>query len=220
MERFMMMNDVIEVKREFGEGGLLTFINNDNFEANHRLKAFLIISELKTPQNIQLLKKGLMDKNDEVRLLSFSILNNLENNLNDKLHYFKELLEKEKDIQYNKKIAKLYWEFIYFNLVDNDFKAFFLQEIHSNLKKVLDKFPNDNEALLLLGKLYMSQKNYEKAFEVFSKIEQTQESAPFLIELYFYKKDYKKVKEIIISHPEIKFMEKFYFIYRLWNDKN
>jgi len=219
IERFMMVSDVIDIKREFGEGALLTFINNENFSDESRLKAFLIISELKTPQNIQLLKRGLMDKNDEVRLLSFSILNNLENNLNEKLHYFKSLLEKENNIKYNKKIAKLYWEFIYFNLVDNDFKEFFLNEIHSNLKKVLDKKPNDIEALFLLGKLYMSQKKYDEAFHIFSKIN-TKESVPFLIELYFYKKDYKKVKELIQANPEIEFIEKFYFISRLWNDKN
>jgi len=218
IERFMMMNNIINVKREFGEGALLTFIDNHNFSSDMRLKAFLIVSELKNPQNIELLKKGLMDKNDEIRLLSFSVLNNLENNLNEKLHYFQSLLEKENNIEYHKKIAKLYWEFIYFRLVDNDFKEFFLEQIFLNLQKVLE-VKEDKEALFLLGKVHMLHKEYDKAFEVFSKID-SKEAIPFLIELYFYKKDYKKVKELIQAHPEIEFIEKFYFISRLWNDKD
>jgi len=38
------------------------------------------------------------------------------------------------------------------------------------------------------------------------------------LEIHFYKKDYEKIKGLIKQYPEIKFIEKFYFIYRLWND--
>jgi len=77
---------------------------------------------------------------------------------------------------------------------------------------------DDKEMLLLLGKIYMLKKEYQKAFETFLKIGQTKETIPYLIELYYYKKDLEKVEELIQTHPELKFINKFHYIYRLWNE--
>ena len=210
-----LTDEVMEVKRFFGESALSTYITNKNLNPEMRLKAFLIVSNLISPHTMKFIKLGLSDPVDEIRLLSFSIINSLEKKINNEIFKIKQLLEKKEEdrIKLKLQLVKLNWELIYLNLVDDTFQEILIKEILETLKGIETK-----EAKMMLIKIYLLQKDYKKLEEVLNSLEVNNTTVPYFLELYFYKKNYQMVKKLIQQYPEIRFIEKFYFIYRLWND--
>ena len=213
--KLFLTDEVLTIERFFGEGALLTYITNKNLNPDLRLKAFLIISDIISPTTINFMKLGLSDPIDEIRLLSFSIINNLEKKINNEIFKIKNLLEKKEgdEIKLKLQLSKLEWELIYLNLVDDTFQEILISEILAILDGIKIK-----EAKILLIKIYLLKKDYEKVKNILNTLKIDTETLPYFLEIHFYKKDYEKIKGLIKQYPEIKFIEKFYFIYRLWND--
>jgi len=216
IDKLLLIDNVQNVKRFFGEGAVYTYITNKNLNPQLRLKAFLIVSDIISPQTIKFLNMGLSDPIDEIRLLSFSIINNLEKKTNDAIFKIKTALEKEKrddEVELKLQLAKLNWELIYLNLVDDTFQEILIQNILKTLEGIDKK-----DAKMLLIKIYLLKKDYKKLELLLNSMEITNETVPYFLEISFYKKDYKRIEELIKKYPDIRFIEKFYFIYRLWND--
>jgi len=213
-EKLFFIDEIPKIQRFFGEGGVITYIYNKNLNPNMRLKAFLIISDIISPQTIKFLKLGLSDTLDEIRLFSFSIINRLEKKIQNEIFLIsKELDNNKNNIDMRLKLAKLKWELIYLNLVDEIFQNIIIEEILSLIKNIDLK-----EAKLLLIKVYLLKKDYKKVEEILNTLEESIETVPYLLEINFYKKNYEMIVDLIKKYPEIKLIEKFYFIYRLWND--
>jgi tetratricopeptide (TPR) repeat protein len=200
----IFLKNVEFVSRRFKEG----VIYSEDLPDELKLKIYILFTQLILPETISILKKGLGSEMDEIRLLSFSILNRLEKEIQERINKAK----KDRDL---KKEAIYKWDLIYFNLVDDEFKDIVLDEIKSDLIKFLEK-ENDLEARIYLAKAYMQQKDYDKALEILKDYE-NKKSASYLMELYYYKRDFKKVKEIAKKYPHLKYYKNFYHIYRLWN---
>jgi hypothetical protein len=206
-DKLLIMDEVQYIKRFFGEGGVATYIKNKNLNPDMRLKAFLIISELISPLSIEFLKLGLSDNVDEIRMLSFSIISNIEKKLNDEIYE----LSKKDDEESRLKMAKVYWEFIYLRLADEVFQKIIIEKILDLLRG------NDSkEANMLYLKIYLLEQDFIKIKFILSKMEENYETAPYFMELAFYEKDYKRLKELMRKYPEIRFIPKFYPLYRLW----
>ena len=213
IDKLLIIDEILIVKRIFGEGGLSTYIKNKNLDPNLRLKAFLIISEIISPKTVEFLKLGLSDTIDEIRLLSFSLINNLEKRINNEIFKIKELLKKEDKIEWRVKLAKLNWELIYFRLADETFEKILIDEIFKYLEGIESK-----DANILRLKVYLLLKDIENVEKVLNNMKLDIESAPYFMELAYYKRDFKRLKELIKQYPDIKFVSRFYSIYRLWND--
>jgi hypothetical protein len=213
IDKLLILDEIQLVKRIFGEGGLVTYIKNKDLDPDLRLKAFLIISEIISPKTIEFLKLGLSDTIDEIRLLSFSLINNLEKKINNEIFKIKELLKKENKPEWRFKLAKLNWELIYLRLVDDTFKKILIEEIFKYLEGIENK-----EANLLRVKIYLLLKDLEAVEKVLKKMDVDMETVPYFIELAYYKRDFEKLRELMKQYPDIRFINKFYFIYRLWND--
>jgi tetratricopeptide (TPR) repeat protein len=100
---------------------------------------------------------------------------------------------------------------IYFHMLDNQ------QGDHGNTKEILGKAighlealvratPNDNESLLLLGRLYRANNQPAKAEEVFRKVLQTDPDSRVgtanLAELYMQQSSYNQVVDLLSKIPE------------------
>jgi hypothetical protein len=213
IEKLLTIDEIQFVKRVFGEGALTTYIKNRNLNPELRLKAFLVVSEIISPVTVEFLKFGLSDTVDEIRLLSFSLINNLEKKINNEIFKIKELLKKNDDAELRFKTAKLNWELIYLRLADETFENIIIKDIFKYLEGLDTK-----EANLLRLKIYLLKKEFNEIEKILSKLEINIETAPYFMELAYYKRDFETLKKLIKQYPEIRFVEKFYFIYRLWND--
>jgi hypothetical protein len=212
--KLFMLENLKPIKRNFGESTIHSLVNNQKAPAELRLKAFIILAELITPSTVLLLKKGLSDENDEIRLLCYSVLNNIEKNIQNKIHDVKN--SKLNGYEKNIHLAKLHWELIYLNLVDNEFKEIILKEIFSYINLAL-AHRQEKEILKFKAKIHMYQKEYDKAYQIYKNFTDDKEIIPYLIEIYFYKKEYEKIKEYISKYPHIRYYDKLYNIYRFWN---
>jgi len=213
-----LYDEIKPTKRHFGEGAVYTFVSNPHIPKQAKLKAFLVASELKTSNTIKLLKLGLKEKDDEIRLICFGAINNIEKSLNDYIYQYEQKYKQEKKLEYLKRLAKTYWEMIYLNIADEEYKVYLLNKIESLIKKYLQE-KRDFDMEFLLSKVYIQTQRYNEAYEILKNYQHKREAIPFLIEIYYYKKEFSKIKELIIQNPELKYSEKFQNIYRLWTDE-
>lgn len=201
-------------KRKFGEGAIH---NITSANPNVKLSLLSYIVKQNFSNKGEILKEALSDTNDEVRLMAFSVLSREEDKLNKLIFKLLEDLktasEKEKE-QIYKNLGKLYWEFIYLGITDENLKAFYL-----NLaKEYFEKSKNDYESKIYLGRIYLKEKKVQKAKELFEEALNFNKALviPYLAEVYFDEKNFKKVKELINMLDKVNVHPNFYFNYKVW----
>jgi len=217
--------DNVKVKpRKFGEG-IFQFFRKEAERIDER--AIFLLKEMESPISIEIAKKALRSPKDEVRLAAFSIISKLEKSINEKISFLKSRLkdvqnEREKLAVY-KKLALLYWELIYFGLVDEELEKFVVEETLYYAMKVLER-RDDPDVYLVAGRIYLKKKNFDKAYYYLSKALESGDTVtkirviPYLAEIEFYRGNYEGVKELfkqipLTLHPNV------YFMKLLWEGK-
>jgi tetratricopeptide (TPR) repeat protein len=186
---------------------------------------------MRTPVSIEIAKRALGNPKDEVRLTAFSIISHLEKEINDRISFLKSRLKEglaEKELlEVYKKLALLYWELLYFGLVDKELENFVVEETLFYVKKVLE-LNGDPDVYLVAGRIFLRKGDYEKAFEYLSKALECNDVVtkirviPYLAEIEFYRGNYENVKKLwegipLSLHPNVYFM-KLLWEGRLRND--
>ncbi len=196
------------IQRTFGES-FLKKITQKNLP--NRMKALTFISEDITKEHIKIFKKLLHDTSDEIRLYSFYILNSFEKSINQKIE--KITLEYEKAKEYQKaqlaiKLGYLYWDLIYYDLIDKEFQTATFEKIKKYIAFAYMKDYIHKDLFLLAAKIYFHKKNYKKAKEMF--LEAIKLNADknnilaYLAEIEYELKNYTNVKNILLNlnnHP-------------------
>jgi len=222
-----ILNEKIVInKRNYGESSLKIFATQTDLPNNLRLKAFLYLTQLNLPKSFELIKHGLKDPDDEIRLLSFSVINKMEKNINKKIHDQLTLLQKSKSLHkianIHKELSKLYWEYVYIGLADYEYQKYIFSQIEYHAKEALEFIDDDPYLYITLGKLYLRKKDFDKAYKFFIKAKKlnTQEykTLPYIAEIYFYKKEFKKVKDIFNKNPYLKLDPYLFPIVSLWRE--
>lgn len=217
--------------RSFGEGALISISKAEKINKSLKEKAMLALSDLKNPKMFKLLKESLSSDIDEVRLFAFSIVSKLEKKFNDNLHRLKERLNEENlsteekaEIYYQ--IAKQYYDFVYYNVVDEEFRKFMLQEA-INYCSISLKLNESIDAYLLLGKLYNEiglleiGYNYLLNVQEYSKLNPV-EYVPVVADMYFRFGMFKDIVELFKKYPELELLNdiEINFALRFWMDKD
>ena len=223
----LIAEKIVVHKRSYGESSLKVFALKKELPADLRLKAFLLLTEMKTPESVQLIKNGLNDPNDEIRLLSFSVINGLEKKISSQIHDKISLLEQTKEkrqiAKIHKDLARLYWEYIYIGLTDSEYKSFILQEIEKHALNSMNELKTDPFILATLGRLSLIKKDIDSAYDLFKKAiysgAHEYKTVPFLAEIHFYKKEFSKVRKIFSTHPYMRYDPNLYPIITLWEEK-
>ena len=205
--------NLLITKRRFGEGAIYNITKGS---PNFKLSVLAYITKNNMPNKGEILKEALSDSNDEVRLMAFSVLSREEDKLNkvifEKLEELKTAKEKEKIY---KDLGKLYWEFIYLGIVDENLKEFYLNLAKENF----EKSKNDYESMLYLGRIYLREKNIEKAKEMLEEVAKVDKKAiPYLAEVYFYERNFKKTRELMAQIDLFSINPNFYFNYKVWDE--
>jgi tetratricopeptide (TPR) repeat protein len=193
------------VKRIFGEGSMMELMSNENAPRQKRMKALSIMAEDMNQKNIALIKHSLADKDDEIRLFSFSLLDKLEQNINTKIHLasvkFENEADEEKRVNAAKELAYLYWDMIYFDLSDDILKEFLIKESLKYANIAFKYNMRDTAINILLGKIYLVKNEYEQAETQFvMAIEsgvQKEYIIPYLAELYFERGNYRSIRAML-----------------------
>ncbi|WP_353662215.1 hypothetical protein [Hydrogenimonas sp. SS33] len=214
-----------EVRRSFGEGAMLLLFENDQIPPQMKIRALTSLANELSRNNLEIIKLALSDRNDEVRLFCFSVVDKLEKRINEQITIERERFEKsslEKDrVDTAERLAKLYWDLVYYALSDEVLEKFMVRESKRFALFVLKHRYASREMHTLLGKIYLYEKDYEKAAQEFAlAIELEEETsgfiAPYLAEVFYIRRNFVSVKSLINSDEDIMLNPKLYHVAQMW----
>lgn len=213
------------VKRLFGEGSMVELMSNPDAPRALRMRALSVVSQDMSRKNIALIKHSLADKDDEVRLYSFSLIDNLEQDINTKIHQaslrFTQTQDSDVKSSAAKELAYLYWDMVYFDLSDEVLKSYLVNESLHYAKFIFDNNMGDTAMNVLLGKLYLEKKEYEMATTQFVLAIENgvnhEYMVPYLAELYFERGNFRSVASMLNIVKSLKMNTKMYPIIAQWS---
>jgi hypothetical protein len=210
--------------RRFGEGSILSILKSDNVPSDLKLRAFMSLSDLQSPITYSLIKENISNPMDEIRLMAFSMISKMEKQLNDKIHELN-LRLKDNDLSEEKKakiyfeLAQVYWDFVFFHIVDKEFENYAIEKALFYAEEGL-KLKKDFIPYFLIGRIYLRLKDYKKAKEylelAFNFKEFRYKVIPYLAECYFYERNFKKVKNLF-SQLDLSLDVKVSFLKQFWS---
>ena len=219
------------VKRKLGESALHEIVYQQSTHplALH-LTALSIHAESIDKSHFTLIKKMLSSNNDEIRLFSFSVVDGMEQKINAKIHqtmqvYQDTTVSLEQKAKAAHTLALLYWELIYFELVDDVLMVYLLDDVEHYAKEALSFFSDDYRIYVLLGRVFFEKKAYEKAKAYFQKaievgsishLDDIHFVQAYLAEIAFDQRAYKEVKRIIGSTAYFELVDKLKPIQEVW----
>lgn len=210
--------------RRFGEASMLNLINNVHIPEENRLKALVVMSDIKTSNALSVFRERLGDPQDGVRLFAFSIIQKLEKEINDQIHLRNEELkrvhgDKEKAKIY-KKLAELYWELVFLGGGDDVFQEYMFGESMRYAELAHEFISNDPSLLVMLGRLYLKKGELDKSYECFKKAVacgvDEDKVVPYMSELLYRKRDFAGVKNLMTKHPYIRLNPIMYPVINIW----
>ena len=196
----------------YGESAFFKFLYEINVPTEAKLKAIITLEQDRTPKSIALLRKALSSVDDEVRLFAFVAINKLENNINasiqKNLEKLKEVEDEQQQAIIKGEIAFLYWDMLYYRVVDEEMKTFILSQIEKYAEEARRFLGNEPKLLFLIFAVKLERGEYKEAeelMEILLEFEFMEDKvAPQLAELYYKMGKFDKIKYIF---------NRFYYLY-------
>jgi tetratricopeptide (TPR) repeat protein len=192
------------------------------------MKALVSLAENIRKNEIALIKQTLSDRNDEIRLYSFAIIDKLERTINNTIHTKLDNYRQSKNTKDRAKlageIAQLYWEMLYFELADEDLRHFITLEIDHYGTEALKEYPESIALNTLMGRCCLMAREYERAEKYFEKLinqygVRDNSITPYLGELYYIKHDYQHVKQLMHDTDNLRSNQLLNPVIEIWNEK-
>lgn len=184
---------------KFGTGALRDILMNSP-SVDRRVDAITSVSRLPRSLRISFYKLALRDPADDVRLLAYSQLDPLEQEITDNIKDLEVFYNKSPNADTAYDIAQQFWELCYLGISEGVLFNHYISKSNEWCQKALshEDRPSFN---LLQGRIYLSLGKNDEAKEFLEKalrsnMQQSQIS-PYLAECAFNAHDYKKVREIV-----------------------
>ncbi len=216
----------LKIQRIFGEGSMLELMQNDYAPTSLKIKALVAMSENISKNNISIIKQTLSNSDDEIRLYSFAIIDKLEKNLNKQIHHNMDALHKTKNKALKTKIATqlayLYWDMIYYELSDKSLQTYLFNQVEKYINIALQNDKYDIKLHVLLGRVYMIQKKFDRAATEFAFVHEVNPQGndynmPYLAEIEFNLGAYHITKAIMTQIKSFNNNSTLYPIVEQWS---
>lgn len=203
--------------RRLGEASVSLLPEKENVPLEIRLELINLLNQYKSPWSIRIVENLLKDKEDEVRLLGYSVLDKLETRISKKVEYFLDKYhgakEKKEKAILVRNIAYAFWDFLYYNLVDTEMEKVILKKIEFFLEEAKKVLPKDPYVLVLLGRMALRQGKQQEAIFWLSRAKEygasNYSTIPYLAEAFFALRDFTSLKKIanefkeFVEHPKL-----------------
>ena len=154
----------------YGQAGMVSILRHVP-DPERRIKAVMATRQMTSQEAIPVLKEALRDPADDVRLLAYSMLDAMEEEINATIRSLLVRLEKEDPQQHqdlHERISNSYWELAYLGLAQGDVLRHVLNRSLHHLDKALEKAIGDPGLYIQRGRLLMHQKRWDKAADAFA----------------------------------------------------
>ncbi|HEU4622792.1 MAG TPA: lipopolysaccharide N-acetylglucosaminyl transferase [Burkholderiaceae bacterium] len=177
-----------------------------------RLQALVAVQDAPARTTGELLRDLLADPLEDVRLLAYGLLDNKEKAITQRITRERETLktldarqDAAEVLATNKRIAELYWELIYQNLVHGDLLVFAANEAYAHAEAALLIDNQDFGLWFLLGRLGLARNDLASASNAFEiALEHgfpRERLLPYLAELRFRE---RRFSDVLILVGELK----------------
>jgi tetratricopeptide (TPR) repeat protein len=169
-------------------------------DPERRIKAVMATRQMTSQEAIPVLKEALRDPADDVRLLAYSMLDAMEEEINATIRSLLVRLENEDPQQHqdlHERISNSYWELAYLGLAQGDVLRHVLNRSLHHLDQALNTSAGDPGLYIQRGRLLMNQKRWDEATDAFAAaiekgVPETS-VAPYLAEIAFEKREFNNV---------------------------
>ena len=178
------------------------------------------------PQKVNhIIRSLLSDKNDEIRLLAFQLLNKQENEILPKINAELTQLSKTQvpsEIFFHaKSVSLLYWELDYRGLIEKKLSDFTLKKSLHYALEAIKHNKSDLTLLLMIARIYLKIANYDEAEKYFEAYLQQggfkERVVSYFVEIYYYQGHYDKIKKLVAKNAGIKTIYMNDDLIHLWN---
>ena len=170
-----------------------------------KLSAVVTLRSMPLRYSGQMLSDLLADSNDEVRLLAYGTMDGAEKEVMKQIyeihHQLASLPAGQPPVQLWMRMAELYWELIYQNLVTGEVRQHTLTQIAHFAHQVLDRSPEEAEMWFLLGRCALLHRDYGTAENHFlhaQRLNYPQDRLlPWLAEVAFLKGELHRIPYLL-----------------------
>ncbi len=187
----------------FGHGGLAAVIRNAP-DTERRVGAVLATRQLRDKDAIPILRIALHDPEDDVRLLSYSLLDGKEQKINSRIRDLSRQLEtlpKGATGHLHEQLAIQYWELAYLGLASGDVLQHVLGESLAHLDRASELLGEEIGLLFLRGRVLLQLKRLEDAEQSLQRALDLGMSEmdvnPYLAEVAYLQRRWRRVRELL-----------------------
>ena len=217
---FTLQGDHLSVR--FGAGGVRARLADRNASAESRLEALLAIKAMPQRLSSSILRSLLDDPEEDLRLLAYGMLDSEEKRINEQINLALNEYHSTQGIRTEiaRRLAFLYWELVYQNLVLGDVRLYALQEAGRYANETLTAMPEDAGTWVLLGKVRGAYCEWDRAHDALQQglrlgYPETR-LQPYLAEHAFRQRDFAKVKKILQSMESLAVGDVMQPVIRFW----
>lgn len=175
-----------------------------------RVEALMAVGSTGAPSTGALLRGLLADPNDELRLLAYGMLDRREKEISSGLARERKLLESAEEIDDRDavrvicgRIAQLYWELVYQDLVQGDTAKFAQEQTLIYAERALRDDATDGARWLLIGRVQMRRDDLRAAdnalLQALAYGMPRRSVLPYLAQLRFAQRRYDDVRRALLE---------------------
>ncbi|UTW06187.1 HEAT repeat domain-containing protein [Pseudomonas benzenivorans] len=191
----------------FSDGGLRDVVRHAP-STEKRLNALFATRRMEGRDSIPILKLALRDPADDVRLLAYSMLDQQESGINQRIETALGQLAAAAEEQrpaLHATLARWYWELAYLGLAQGSVLEHVLNQAREHVEQSLAGVSN-GESHLLAGRIALQQGLLEQAETHFQQAElagvSPQKLVPFRAEMAFIQRRYEEIPAQLATLPE------------------
>ncbi|WP_347251474.1 hypothetical protein [Legionella sp.] len=202
-------------------------LHSSNYSPEERNQALYSVSKGLPRDTNRIYSSLVSDDLEELRICAFSMLENqqdfLQKKINQFLKKYEEILEPKKKAFIAKQIALLYWELVYRNLADQEFRSILLEQSNFYANIALEILSDDTTLLILLSRINMENGQIKEGLSNLSMASKynapNSKIYPYLAELAYKKREYNTVKEYLCSDASFRYILRINKIVEFWCKK-
>jgi hypothetical protein len=190
----------------FSDGGLQDVLRHAR-DPDQRLTAIFATRRMRSKEAIPILKLALRDPSDDVRLLAYSMLDQRESRINQRIEHAladMENVSTDRKFALHAQLARWYWELAYVGLAQGSVLDHVLQQAWGHVTSALVG-NTSGELHLLAGRIAMEQGNLDEAMAQFDLSAQTGmdavQLAPYRAEIAFLRQRYEEIPQMLATMP-------------------
>ncbi|MFV3383949.1 HEAT repeat domain-containing protein [Pseudomonas sp. NY15364] len=190
----------------FSDGGLQDVLRHAR-DPDQRLTAIFATRRMRSKEAIPILKLALRDPSDDVRLLAYSMLDQRESRINQRIEHAladMENVSTDRKFALHAQLARWYWELAYVGLVQGSVLDHVLQQAWGHVTSALVGNAS-GELHLLAGRIAMEQGNLDEAMAQFDLSAHTGmdavQLAPYRAEIAFLRQRYEEIPQMLATMP-------------------